>query len=452
MKTKLRFLAIVALLCGLRGAASAGSQAALIATVAYPSFADGAEDGTPFAVHVSISGWTAAADSDAYIKVNRTGSSGPNYRIWNGTSWGNAYYYANGPRVHIDATGSWQGWVFVKANAASTNTFDARARTVGKAKSLDEDSSHLVTYLSMSTTGAWVHGTAVAGAAGKAVLAYDASGYLIGSYVIEDNGVDEGYPSTAGYFKIAVPANTAIRTLEARNADNTTFAIQTSSLWRSGVAGSDTDLDAQQDVSLPVSLAYFKAAAEPAAVILSWATESELNNQGFYVLRSQRQEEGFAVISPLIPGAGTSPMGQSYQYIDRSVLPATWYWYRLQQVDFGGGVALFAPLAVLVPQTGSTLESLPRTAGLLAPHPNPFVPGTQLGFTLPAEEVVSVAVYDLQGRLTRVVVQGKVPAGEHRAWWDGRDEHGAPAPPGVYFCRLRCADGFSQAVKMVKLR
>ncbi|MGQ9561374.1 MAG: FlgD immunoglobulin-like domain containing protein [Candidatus Oleimicrobiaceae bacterium] len=347
-------------------------------------------------------------------------------------------------------------WVFLRP---STNnpppgscTIRVRVRRVGDTATPDPTDFAGPTLLDMSTTGAWVHGTAVAGAAGKAVLAYDASGYVIGSYVIEDNGVDEGYPSSAGYFKMAVPANTEMRTLEARDADNTTFAIQTSSLWRSGVAGSDTDLDAQHDVSLPVTLAYFRAAAEPGAVILSWATESELNNQGFYVLRSQRREEGFALISPLIPGAGTSPMGQSYQYTDRSVLPATWYWYRLQQVDFGGGVALFAPLAVLVPETGSTLESVPRTAGLLAPYPNPFVPGTQLRFTLPAEEVVSVAVYDLQGRLTRVVVQGRVPAGEHRAWWDGRDEHGSTAPPGVYFCRLWCADGFSQAVKLVKLR
>ncbi len=433
--------------------AHAKEQAATVACTGYPAYADGAANGTPFAVHVSISGWTAAADSDAYVKANRSGTTGANYLIWNGTSWNNAAYYANCPRVRISTSGDWSGWILVKANGASTTSLKAAAETVGKSRSLSEDAPHSVAYLDMSTTGAWVEATAAASTAGLAVLAFDASDNLIGTYAVEDNGVSEGYPSTAGYFKMAVPANTAIRRLEVQDHEGNTIATQTSALWGSGVAGSLTNLDDQYDVSLPVTLTSLQAAVVEGGVKVSWTTESEINNRGFYVLRSDAEGAAYRTISPLIPGAGSSVVPRAYEYVDRTVVPAQSYWYLLRQEDFGGQAELFGPVAVYVPPApGGQEPALPTRSALVGGYPNPFNPGTTVRFVLAAEQEVEVAVFDLHGRRVRTLVQGVLAPGEHSARWDGRDGAGADVPAGMYLCRLTCADGLRETAKLIKLR
>lgn len=424
-----------------------------ISTTVFPLYADGRnlDAATPFAVFVEIANWTAMAGKTVNVRV--TTVSGSNFLIWNDASWQNAQYYANCPVRTVDGFGNWCGWIFVKAKNATAG-FRASAREVGQTiGAITESTEHAVTYMNMSTTGAWVYATAAASTAGLAILAFDANDNIIGTYAVEDNGVAEGYPSTAGYFKMAVPANTAIRKLEVRDASGGTVATQTSLLWGSGAAGSTTNLDEQHDVSLPVMLASFQAAAVAGGVQLSWMTESEVNNRGFYVLRSEGEAAPYRIISPLIPGAGSSVVPHAYQYIDRTVAPEHTYWYKLRQEDFGGQVELFGPVMVYVPAAYEGQPStVPTRNALVGGYPNPFNPGTTVRFALAAEQEVGLAVFDLRGRLVRALVQGEARAGEHEARWDGRDEGGAEAPAGVYVCRLRCADGFHASAKLIKLR
>jgi flagellar hook assembly protein FlgD len=49
---------------------------------------------------------------------------------------------------------------------------------------------------------------------------------------------------------------------------------------------------------------------------------------------------------------------------------------------------------------------------------------------------VSAAVYDIRGRLVRVLVDRPIGAGRHTVHWDGKDEHGDRVASGVYFVRL----------------
>jgi hypothetical protein len=50
---------------------------------------------------------------------------------------------------------------------------------------------------------------------------------------------------------------------------------------------------------------------------------------------------------------------------------------------------------------------------------------------------VRVAVYDRTGALVRVLVDGVCRPGTHTVQWDGREDDGRSAPPGVYLCRLQ---------------
>ena len=61
------------------------------------------------------------------------------------------------------------------------------------------------------------------------------------------------------------------------------------------------------------------------------------------------------------------------------------------------------------------------------------------------------AVYDLAGRLVRVLVEGEVPAGSHQAVWDGRDASGRAMASGSYLARL-VAGGKVEGVRMGLIR
>jgi hypothetical protein len=84
-------------------------------------------------------------------------------------------------------------------------------------------------------------------------------------------------------------------------------------------------------------------------------------------------------------------------------------------------------------------------------QPNPFNPRTTIRFDLPAAGNVRLAVYDVAGRLVRVLVAGERPAGSHEAVWDGRDASGRSAPSGSYLARL-VAGGKVEGVRLSLVR
>ncbi|MBD3347566.1 MAG: T9SS type A sorting domain-containing protein [Candidatus Eisenbacteria bacterium] len=69
-------------------------------------------------------------------------------------------------------------------------------------------------------------------------------------------------------------------------------------------------------------------------------------------------------------------------------------------------------------------------------RPNPFRSETVFALALPNAGDASVRVYDVTGRLVRTLVDSRLPAGELRVAWDGRDESGARCASGVYFAKV----------------
>jgi endonuclease/exonuclease/phosphatase family metal-dependent hydrolase len=72
--------------------------------------------------------------------------------------------------------------------------------------------------------------------------------------------------------------------------------------------------------------------------------------------------------------------------------------------------------------------------------PNPFAAGASLTLALPGETDVRAVVYDVAGRRVRGLVDGVLSRGAHAIAWDGRDDRGAAAAAGVYFCRVKAGD------------
>jgi flagellar hook assembly protein FlgD len=70
-------------------------------------------------------------------------------------------------------------------------------------------------------------------------------------------------------------------------------------------------------------------------------------------------------------------------------------------------------------------------------YPNPSVGGPLIRYVLRRSERVQVAVYNVAGRLVRMVSDGTESAGEHVQAWAGVDSRGAHVHPGVYFVSVR---------------
>ena len=91
---------------------------------------------------------------------------------------------------------------------------------------------------------------------------------------------------------------------------------------------------------LPVSLSKFRPERlESGEIVVRWITESELNNAGFNILRSETRNGEFTKINTsLIAGQGTTSERSTYSWMDRSAKPNVVYYYQIQDVSLDGKV------------------------------------------------------------------------------------------------------------------
>ncbi len=90
------------------------------------------------------------------------------------------------------------------------------------------------------------------------------------------------------------------------------------------------------------------------------------------------------------------------------------------------------------------------TTQLQGSYPNPG-PSSWVKFSLKEPTRVCIRCYNLRGALVRKLVDQVQPSGEHLAFWDGRDEHGALVPSGIYLIRMT-AGAFVSPVQKIIIR
>jgi hypothetical protein len=185
------------------------------------TFADAGGTGTtgyPYAAFVRVSGWTAAANSQIYLRFFVGSFQEYMWSATNVWSSGTSYGTANQPVATLDASGNWAGWIYAKHNSSVTSPMKLRGRF--GSSNLDQSVVNFSTPLTMTSvgTGGWVVRTS-SPAVNKAIAAYS-GGVVVGTYRTEDNSITEGYSYSAGGFKIAVPVGT-IDSLVSYNNDST---------------------------------------------------------------------------------------------------------------------------------------------------------------------------------------------------------------------------------------
>jgi hypothetical protein len=127
--------------------------------------------------------------------------------------------------------------------------------------------------------------------------------------------------------------------------------------------------DMKTEAPTAVDLASFTARAEGGAILVEWATASEIDNLGFNLYRSVLPDGPRAKLnsellpSQLPPG---SPLGAEYAYLDADVQAGPLYDYWLEALDLSGQATIHGPVRAGLPMLGNS-----RGLRLLPAIPSP---------------------------------------------------------------------------------
>ena len=113
-----------------------------------------------------------------------------------------------------------------------------------------------------------------------------------------------------------------------------------------------------------------------------------------------------------------------------------------------GSIEIIAPINELI----LTKEKIiPEAFTLFQNYPNPFNPITNIEFYLAEESNVSLSIYDLSGKLVKVLLDGNIGMGYSRFVWDASDNSGKQVSAGVYLYRIK-TEKFVQTKKLILLK
>ena len=180
-------------------------------------------------------------------------------------------------------------------------------------------------------------------------------------------------------------------------------------------------------------------------VLLSWTTETEVDVEGFNVIRSATGEQDDAVCAntSIIPATNT-PNETRYQYIDPDLAQGEYY-YWIEMIQDDGYRMYHGPQTVMVP------DNAPEFTVFSGAYPNPFNPETTIAFSLSEPGDVTLDIYNIRGEKVRCLLSEYLDADEYMIPWNGLNDSGNAVASGVYFARLK-SDGRTFVRKMLLLK
>jgi hypothetical protein len=125
--------------------------------------------------------------------------------------------------------------------------------------------------------------------------------------------------------------------------------------------------------------------------------------------------------------------------------------------DAAYGTATFGPLYPIQDHTTATgvdvpgSSSAPRVNELKGNVPNPFNPETAIRFSSATAGKVTIRIFNVAGQVVTTVTKNVIQ-GPNEIRWNGRASDGTPLASGIYFYRVRFADGSETASRMALLK
>jgi hypothetical protein len=184
--------------------------------------------------------------------------------------------------------------------------------------------------------------------------------------------------------------------------------------------------------SLPVSFREFRLSSLQNNVTLYWTTASESRNSGFEIQRSMDGVKWLKI--GFVNGAGNSQTQQKYQYND-NYLNEGRYFYRLKQIDIDGQYKFYNVISVNI--SGKKGFMLGQN------YPNPAKNTTTISISIPERAPVEMALYDMQGRQMKVLINEIKEAGTYTIGLDL-----SKLNKGVYYYKMKSGN-FSDVKKLL---
>lgn len=163
------------------------------------------------------------------------------------------------------------------------------------------------------------------------------------------------------------------------------------------------------------------------AIVVQWIAYGEIGVRGYDVYRSKAGAEDFTRRNEREIRARTDGAAGVYEFRDEMVRMGESYDYKILEIGEGGSTRYHGPYRV----------SLRTGFGLEPNRPNPFNPATTITYSVSGPGMVRLSVFDVQGRLVRILVDEFKDPGTYQISWNGRNQEGGAVASGLYFYRLR---------------
>lgn len=206
-------------------------------------------------------------------------------------------------------------------------------------------------------------------------------------------------------------------------------------------SGFSNRIDTLLSAVTPVELSHFTCQLVEKNVLINWVTESELNNFGFEIQKSENTTTDFQKIG-FINGNGTSNDPHNYEFLDNDVTTGIYY-YRLKQIDYSGVYKYSKSIEVAV--------NIPNKFYLAQNYPNPFNSSTSISYTLPVAGHVHFTIYNTNGKEVYQAENEFQEAGTHTLQWNGLGQSGENLASGVYYYKI-VSNKLSSFKKMTLLK
>jgi subtilisin family serine protease len=95
--------------------------------------------------------------------------------------------------------------------------------------------------------------------------------------------------------------------------------------------------------------------------------------------------------------------------------------------------------------------SVPVAYALAQNMPNPFNPRTTIKFSLVNPNATKITVYDVRGRMVKVLLDQPMTVGRHEVVWNGDDSRGQRVASGVYYYRIN-SGSFTDVKRMTLIK
>ena len=203
----------------------------------------------------------------------------------------------------------------------------------------------------------------------------------------------------------------------------------------------DWQFPGDDDPPTPVELSTFTAVYTNGSSLLEWTTQSESNNLGWNIYRSETElDDAVQINGSLIQGAGTTTEPTEYEFADeQDLILNTTYNYWLESISFSGETEHFGPISLTIPEEGENPDDPEMEEfGLFHNFPNPTSNITSINYNLKEAADCELNIYNLKGQLIRTFKKDNTKKGEFI--WKGTDSNNNAVSSGIYFYKLKAGN------------